>query len=270
MFRRAWLAMMLAAVAVIAAIAPGAAVSKMQLPQRIAAVGDSITTATDVGWCCVDPSGANPQYSWSTGDDPAVYSHYQRLIAEKGRPPSGVLNAAAPGADSSDLGGQLAQAAAFGADYVTILMGGNDICWNPTPIDTFRQRVETAFASYFTSAPNARVFVSSIPNIYQLWNVLHTNPLAQLTWNAFNICPEMLNAATTDDQRRQLLDLEKNFNDILASTCARYANCRWDGYATFNYAFTASDISTVDYFHPSIRGQNTLATITWNASFWSN
>jgi lysophospholipase L1-like esterase len=255
-------------VAFFSLVAPTPAIAE-PLPKRIAAVGDSITTATDVAWCCVDPNGGNPQYSWSTGTDPAVYSHYQRLLAARGRPPSAALNAAVPGADSSDLAAQFAQVSAFGADYVTVLMGGNDICWSPTPLDVFRQRVETAFANYFAAAPAARVFVSSIPNIYRLWTVLRTDPLAQLTWNAFNVCPEMLSASATEEQRLALLQLEMNFNDVLASTCGRYAGCRWDGYATFTYPFQRSDVSTVDYFHPSIQGQNTLATITWNVSYWA-
>jgi lysophospholipase L1-like esterase len=269
MRRCRWLITVLVLGASLAFVAPEAASAQTPLPKRISAVGDSITTATDVGWCCVDPHGANPQYSWSTGTDPAVLSHYQRLLMSRGRPPSAALNAAVPGADSFDLAAQLGQAAAFGADYVTVLIGGNDICWNPTPLDTFRGNVQVAFAQYFAAAPDARVFVSSIPNIYRLWSTLRTNPLAQLTWNAFNICPEMLSLSATEEQRLQLLELEKSFNDVLASTCAQYAGCRWDAYATFNHPFQTSDVSTVDYFHPSIKGQNTLANITWAASYWA-
>jgi lysophospholipase L1-like esterase len=254
--------------ATFALVTPGPADSQVAFPQKMVAVGDSITAATDVAWCCVDPSGRNPQYSWSTGTEPAVDSQAQRLVAASGGAPLATWNAAVPGADSSDLRSQFGQALAFGADYVTVLIGGNDLCWNPTPLGVFRQRVRSAFADYFAAAPNSRVFVSSIPNIYRLWSTLHTNLWAQLTWNVFDICPEMLSASTTEAQRQKLLQLETSFNDVLASTCAQYAGCRWDGYATFNYNFTASDISTVDYFHPSIQGQNTLATITWNASYW--
>ena len=259
-------------VAVLAAafmlVTPGAADGQVSFPQKMAAVGDSITTATDVDWCCVNPDGRNPQYSWSTGTDPSVFSHYQRLLAASSGAPLTTLNAAVPGADSSDLRTQLGQAAGFGAEYVTVLMGGNDVCWNPTPLGVFRQRVKAAFADYFAAAPNSQVFVSSIPNIYRLWSTLHTNFWAQLTWNVFDICPEMLSSSTTEAQRQKLLQLEQSFNDVLASTCAQYTGCRWDGYATFNCNFTAGDISPVDYFHPSVQGQNTLARVTWNASYW--
>jgi len=250
-------------------LSPSPAPAQVALPQRMAAVGDSITAATDVAWCCVNPNGTNPQYSWSTGTDPAVASHYQRLVAANGGIPIAAMNGAVPGADSSDLDGQLGQAVSYHADYVTVLMGGNDVCWNPTPVGVFRQRVKAAFAHYFAAAPNSRMFVSSIPNIYRLWSTMRTNVVAQLTWNAFNICPEMLSASATEAQRQKLLQLEQSFNDVLAATCAQYSRCRWDNYATFNYNFTASDISTVDYFHPSIAGQHNLAAVTWSASYWA-
>jgi hypothetical protein len=35
------------------------------------------------------------------------------------------------------------------------------------------------------------VFVSSIPNLYQLWEVLHTNSLAGWVWADFHICQSM-------------------------------------------------------------------------------
>jgi lysophospholipase L1-like esterase len=250
-----------------AGTAPAAAATS-PLPSRIVAVGDSITTATDVAWCCVNPNGGNPQFSWSTGTENAVNSHYLRVLGLNGGAPVATLNVAQPGADSGDLAGQLGQATAFGPDYVTVLMGGNDLCWNPTPKGVFRQRVKSAFAQFFSNPTNARMFVSSIPNLYQLWSILRDDPRARLTWTVFDICPEMLGNGVTESQRQQLLDLEQTFNGILASTCAQYVNCKWDNNATFNYQFTPADISTVDYFHPSVTGQCDLAAVTWNASYW--
>jgi lysophospholipase L1-like esterase len=255
--------------ALVAADAWPAGAATPPFPSRMVAVGDSITTATDVGWCCVNPNGGNPQYSWSTGTTAAVNSHALRVLAANGGAPVATLNVARPGADSGALSQQLAQASAFSPDYVTVLMGANDLCWNPTtPTSVFQQRVTTAFAQFFSASPNAHVFVSSIPNLYQLWNVLHNNLSARLTWTLFNICPEMLANSLTQTQRLQLLSLEQTFNGILATTCNQYANCRWDNNATFNYQFTTADISTVDYFHPSATGQCDLAAVTWNASYW--
>ena len=240
------------------------------LPTRMAAVGDSITTATDVAWCCVNPDGANPQYSWSTGSDPAVNSHYQRIRAINGGSSIATLNAAEPGADSADLDAQLSQAADFGAQYVTVLIGGNDLCSGPTPTAVFRQRVQSAFDSFFARAPNSRLFVASIPNLYLLWQIEHTDFWARLIWSIFDVCPNMLGASLTDAQRLTLLGLEQQFNAILADACADHPNCRWDGNAVFNHSFTTADVSDVDHYHPSIEGQNTLAALTWAASYWGS
>lgn len=42
---------------------------------------------------------------------------------------------------------------------------------------------------------------------------------------------------------------------MLADVCSQYASCRFDDYAVFNYQFSASEVSKLDYFHPSLAGQ---------------
>jgi hypothetical protein len=46
------------------------------------------------------------------------------------------------------------------------------------------------------------------------------------------------------------------------------AFCRWDNLVTFNVAFSSSQVSTLDYFHPNESGQALLASKTWTASGW--
>jgi hypothetical protein len=87
-------------------------------------------------------------------------------------------------------------------------------------------------------------------------------------WANFHICQSMLAATNTDTQRQQVRDREVAFNQILAEVCAQYARCRWDGGAVYNYQFSASQVSTLDYFHPSLSGQASLARVTWAASWW--
>jgi hypothetical protein len=57
--------------------------------------------------------------------------------------------------------------------------------------------------------------------------------------------------------------------------CATYAQCKFDGNAAFNHQFTVSDVSTTDYFHPSLQGQTNLAAGSWavfdiDADGWSS
>jgi hypothetical protein len=42
--------------------------------------------------------------------------------------------------------------------------------------------------------------------------------------------------------------------------------CHFDGNAAFNNPGATSNVSTIDYFHPSIAGQAKLAAVAWNAS----
>jgi hypothetical protein len=117
------------------------------------------------------------------------------------------------------------------------------------------------------------VSVSSIPNIYQLWSVLKGNSSARFVWSLFKVCQSMLaNPTSTNqadvDRRARVLQREVDFNTVLAQVCAQYAQCRFDGNAVFNTAFVASDITTRDYFHPSLSGQQKLASVSWSAGYW--
>ena len=55
---------------------------------------------------------------------------------------------------------------------------------------------------------------------------------------------------------------------MLKNVCGLYTQCRFDNHAVFNTAFTAGDVSTRDYFHPSVAGQAKLAAGTWAVGFW--
>ena len=128
---------------------------------------------------------------------------------------------------------------------------------------------QTALTDFFAADPNAHVFVSSIPNVYQLWSVRHTNSTARNAWSAFKICQSMLASTNTEADRQAVLAQEQDDNAALAAVCGQFVNCKWDNLATFNYQFAASDVSTIDYFHPpSVSGQAHLAATTWSAGYW--
>jgi lysophospholipase L1-like esterase len=168
---------------------------------------------------------------------------------------------------------QASSAATQQVAYVTILLGANDLCTaspsTMTSTDTFRAQFGQAMATLKQQLPRARIFVSSIPDLYQLWKVLHTNRVARTVWATAHICPSMLGATRTEAQRQQVVARQVAFNQILAEGCHRYGdNCRWDGGATYNYKFRASQVSVLDFFHPDLDGQAALARVTWAASWW--
>jgi lysophospholipase L1-like esterase len=249
---------------------PGAHAS-VRYPNSMAALGDSITRAFDV--CCW--YGDHPGQSWSTGGSYAdgVTSQYERLVVVHPKIAGHNYNDAVSGARAADLPAQAARAVSQGAQYVTILMGANDLCTSSvatmTPVADFTASVQSALATLSQGLPKAHIFVSSIPNIYQLWSVLHTNLLAEAAWSTFGICQSMLATSNTEADRQQVVSREAAFNKALADACLAIARCRWDSGATYNYKFSASQVSTLDYFHPSLSGQAALATVTWQASWWA-
>src|SRR5215207_1670516 len=242
------------------------------LPSSMAGIGDSITRAYDV--CCY--YGDHPGQSWSTGytSYDGIASHYERIRRVNPAISGRAYNDAVSGAKMSAAPTQAARAVSQGARYVTILLGANDLCTSSpstmTPTDTFRSQFRQAMATLMAQDPDPYVFVSSIPNIHQLWEVLHTNSLARWVWANFHICQSMLGATRTAAERQQVVDREVAFNQVLAEECGRYARCRWDNGAVYHYQFSASQVSTLDFFHPSVSGQAALAGVTWAASWWSS
>jgi lysophospholipase L1-like esterase len=249
----------------------GASAPSPPLPGSIAAIGDSISVAFDD--CC--SFGPHPQDSWSTGGGyPAngVYSQYQRVLAVNPSVSGHAYNDAVPGAKVADANSQAHMAVTQQAQYVTILIGANDVCTGSIASMTSTANFQSAFQSTMSTLESglptgAHIFVSSIPNIYALWSTLHSNPTAQAVWS-LGICQSMLSTANTEAQRQQVLTQEQADNSVLSQVCGQYANCRWDRSTTFNYHFTPIDVSTIDYFHPSQTGQGLLAALTWDASWW--
>jgi lysophospholipase L1-like esterase len=254
-----------------ATLRPDIPARAIPLPNSIASIGDSITRAFDV--CCF--YGEYPEHSWTTGYDGAdvVSSHYERILAQNPLIDGQYFNDAVTGAQMDDANGQAAQAVAQGPGYVTILMGANDLCTDSTatmtnPVDFQAQYLQTLATLEAGLPVGARIFVSSIPNVYQLWSVLQDDPSAEFVWYAAQICQSLLSPFNTERDRQKVVKRERTFNSILRSGCRQYTNCRFDNFAVYTVAFTADMVSTLDYFHPNLSGQAALADATWAASWW--
>jgi hypothetical protein len=156
-----------------------------------------------------------------------------------------------------------------------VLLGANDLCTaspsTMTPVDTFRSQAHKTLQVLATGLPSrAHIFVSSIPEVHQLWELYHGDGTARLVWDTANICQSLLATERTDADRQAVAQRNVDFNAVLAQECAAISRCRFDGDAVYNYSFTKSDVSKLDYFHPSLTGQAHLASVTWAASWWSN
>ncbi len=263
---------LLAAIACLIAAHSPSATAAVVYPNSMASTGDSITRAFNTGGF---PFVDAPANSWSTGTNSTVKSLYQRILAQNAAISGRNQNAAVSGAKMVDLAGQANTVNGFKVEYITVLMGSNDVCTSSestmTPVDTFRAQFQSAMQTFASGSPNARIYVASVPNIYNLWSVLKDNSSARSAWSGFGICQSMLanplSTSSTDIARRERVRQRNiDFNTQLQQVCALYPQCRFDSNAVFNTTFVASDVSTRDYFHPSVAGQAKLANVTWQAS----
>jgi hypothetical protein len=264
----------LAALTAAAVTVPAAASAATHGGGSIASLGDSITRAFDT---CLPLLNDCPGNSWSTGTNPGVDSWYQRLVAGDDSVSGHDYNDARTGAKMVDLAGQAALAVSQQARVITVLMGGNDVCTSNvatmTDPTTLGDELRAALLTITSGDPRARIYVASIPNVYRLWELLHTNLVADFVWSIAGICQSLLanplSTAPADVARRlQVQSQTVADNAEISEVCASFARaCHYDGGAVYDVQFTSSDVDTVDYYHPSISGQAKLAAGTWAAFF---
>lgn len=258
--------------AIVAALCLTALASSAALavyPNSMAATGDSITRAFNT---CSFPFTDCPQNSWATGTEAAVDSFYLRILERNAGIREHLNNDAVSGAKMAELPGQVSNAVRQAVEYVVVEMGANDVCTSEegtmTSVASFRSNFESALRTLHERLPNTKISVGSIPNIYWLWSLLHSNRSAASTWTSLGICQSMLRNPTStsreDEERRlRVQRREVEFNGVLAEVCALYEKCQYDRNTGYEFRFEAGEVNTRDYFHPAVRGQATIARIEW-------
>ena len=240
-------------------------------PRVMAALGDSITR----GFAACGRGGDCVEASWATGTAAGLHSHWQRLdVGTRG----GNHSLAVSGARVAGLAAQVRAAAAVRPDYVTVLIGANDVCTRHeaamTSVDEFTDAFDAAIDTLVRELPDARVLVLSIPDLARLWEVGKDSPEVRQVWESSRVCQSMLadptdTSAAAQARRDRVRGRAQAYNAAMAAACARYAGrCRHDRNAVFDYRFDLDDVSPLDCWHPSERGQATLARIAWEVGFW--
>lgn len=241
-------------------------------PNSMDALGDSITRAFNT---CSFPFTDCPENSWATGTNKAVDSYYERALAVNPEIKEHAFNDAVSGAKMAELKGQAEKAVSRKVELVGILMGANDACTSSistmTSVATYKSEFEEAMNTLTKGLPSAaQINVGSLPNVYRLWEIFHTNSKAVSTWNTLKICQSLLENPTSlakaDEERRlKVREREEEYDTVLESVCAKYTQCRFDKDAGFKTVFNTNDVSTRDYFHPDIEGQALIAKVAWEA-----
>jgi lysophospholipase L1-like esterase len=259
--------------AALVALLVGAPAALAVYPNSISATGDSITRAFNT---CSPAFRDCPENSWATGTNRAVNSFYERIVAGNAAARGNLFNDARSGARMRHLPEQVRRSIEHRVDYVVIEMGANDVCTSSeatmTSVASFEREFDRAIRDLRERLPGARISVGSIPNVYHLWNLLKENRSATSTWNLLRICQSMLANPTSrsreDEERRlRVQRREVEFNRVLETICAAYEQCRYDRDTGYNYRFRAEEVSTNDYFHPSLTGQATIAEIEWGVTW---
>ncbi|MDQ3380677.1 MAG: GDSL-type esterase/lipase family protein, partial [Actinomycetota bacterium] len=224
------------------------------------ALGDSLTR----GWGAGGSAGDFVSASWSTGTDTTVASHFQRLAPLQ--PGLAASNVAVSGSKMAATSTQADAAVSAGATYVTLLSGTNDVCTSSvalmTSVSDFTAQVRTTLTK-LAAISGTKILVASIPNWHALWSDHNTNPTAVSGWAMRNVCPTIFGGDTTDEDRAAARQRITDFNTVLATVCAEFAPCTYDGGATHALRFAPTDLA-FDFFHLSVAGQARLAEATWN------
>lgn len=191
---------------------------------------------------------------------------------------------AVSGADSFDFPGQAQQSVDHAAEYVTVLMGHNDVCQDDFPdIPTdaeFEANMRAGLDSLRDGLPvGATVYVVGIVDIYKLWALgdeLDALGLIPCEWlwatTLFNLfpCGTMLDPLNSEEDRQFTRSRNVAFNEILRDLAEEYSATDPDHFyqytdVVFEAEFAASEVSGIDCFHPSAKGQRRLSRITWDA-----
>jgi lysophospholipase L1-like esterase len=115
------------------------------------------------------------------------------------------------------------------------------------------------------------VLVLSVPDVVRLRALVADVPAARRLHRQYRVCESVLGGDADPDALR---DRIRRYNSVLGRLCddvdRSSVACRHDvagdpSRSLFDAPFDLRDLSSLDYFHPSLEGQRVLAEVTWNA-----
>ena len=229
-------------------------------------MGDSITAGFNTRW---PGDFNNVRYNWSTGISNRVKSHLHRLkkiISQDVK----AINVAKSRATSYGLVEQLQGIKAPTIDYLTLLIGANDVCaWTEEfaeDLRKFRDNVKHIIDEVIATNGEVRIVLPAIPNMYRIYD--QGKDTCGWRWNYFKACPSLLSSARSDWERLEFRDRLIAANETLTKLADKYEKNVKFVREVFDFEFSREHVSRLDCFHPSIAGQNELARITWENGWY--
>lgn len=282
------------------------------------AIGDSITTGTDA-FQQYDPSkyasivnatfagseDATKQFaanvhdnlslSWSVGDDSVrgLDSHFLRLQAIK--PAVAAYSKAKAGSISADMAGQAAALRSIAKnklDYVTLFIGGNDVCGNPTPetpisASDFGDHVRAAIdaligdpADPTNPGRKTKILILPMPRVTALLGAASvkiggSDVTCQQLWDDVaargqHLCDPILLSAATPAMRDALAQgIAAANRELREQVAPHYPDNVKYVQALEDEPFGPEDFSEIDCFHPSIKGQSHISRVAWEHGWFA-
>jgi len=216
----------------------------------MATLGDSASTAFNAA-----SEWNNLGLSWSSGSE--IESHFVRLKRQFPGKRVRVANFAVPGVDSSDIERQARQASRVELDYVTILIGSNDLCRGD--ISEFRDRVISAVGILTNKSPDVKILISSTPNIVQAREVAKGLTCERIWSKVMERCD------VSDGDK--FYDQWWRLNAILDVIAQNTKQVKFSD-AVMLRKIEPDSISRIDCFHPNLFAQERISELTWKQGWW--
>lgn len=233
------------------------------------AVGDSITRGFNSGGIL-----AHPENSWAVGrgHHEDFISHRQRLT-DLGYKVV-VRDASLSGAKSGNLKRQVRKLRKMKRlDYVTFLMGANDVCsWSAdhaSQLALYESRIREAVDSLIEHSPDVKILMLAIPDMMNLW-ALGVNSNCQKKWNMIGFCKNLLAESVTDLERKYFGERLSDANHALRRVSSDYPENIRLVQSTGEIQFELAHVSPIDCFHPSVSGQGLLSEESWQEGWFAD
>ncbi|MEI8026053.1 MAG: SGNH/GDSL hydrolase family protein [Pseudomonadota bacterium] len=232
----------------------------------LGSLGDSISAGFNAG----GPLDQRDK-SWSAGT--SIESHAVRIKNQLG---SNVVvkNASKSGAKIEDIAAQTQKLVSdnFAPDYVTYLIGANDVCGgSKTPGELAalgKKTLEDSLSLLKKANPQVKVLVAAVPNLLYLNELLKSDAQCVSRWKAFNICGSFM--AGNIQEKNKGLERWRSYNQMLSQFADDHPENVKFSSKSGDRIFLSKDVSRIDCFHPSIEGQKTLSEMTWGEGWFAN